>query len=80
MAGPAGSTHVQLVRLAKTLKASGRRDLIFFIVYDDFLMEGTAQQLRALQVPMINYHVDMAFQWYRVIRTAPDFDCSPSRS
>ena len=52
---------MQLVRLAKTLKASGRLDLIFFIVYDDFLMEDTAQQLRALQVPMINYHVDMAF-------------------
>ena len=66
--------NVQLVRLAKTLKASGRLDLIFFIVYDDFLMVDTAQQLRALQVPMINYHVDMAFQWYRVIRTAPYFD------
>jgi hypothetical protein len=23
---------------------------------------------------MVNYHVDMAFQWYRVIRTAPYFD------
>ena len=66
--------NVQLVRLAKALKASGRLDLIFFIVYDDFLMVDTAQQLRALQVPMINYHVDMAFQWYRVIRTAPYFD------
>jgi spore maturation protein CgeB len=64
----------ELVRLAKTLKAADRLDLIFFIVYDDFLLVDTARQLRALQVPMINYHVDMAFQWYRVIRTAPYFD------
>jgi spore maturation protein CgeB len=64
----------QMIRLATTLKAAGRLDLIFFIVYDDFLTVDTAQQLRALNVPMINYHVDMAFQWYRVIRTAPYFD------
>jgi spore maturation protein CgeB len=64
----------QLVIRAKMLKTSGRLDLMFFIVYDDFLLVETAQQLRALGVPMINYHVDMAFQWYRVIRTAPYFD------
>jgi hypothetical protein len=66
--------NTRLVRLAKTLKASRRLDLMFFIVYDDFLMVETAKELRALGVPMINYHVDMAFQWYRVIRTAPYFD------
>jgi hypothetical protein len=66
--------NAQLIRLATALKAAGRLDLIFFIVYDDFLSVETAQQLRTLQVPMINYHVDMAFQWYRVIRTAPYFD------
>jgi hypothetical protein len=66
--------NAQLLGLAKTLKTSGRLDLMFFIVYDDFLHVETARQLRALNVPMINYHVDMAFQWYRVIRTAPYFD------
>ncbi|HWC50892.1 MAG TPA: DUF3880 domain-containing protein, partial [Nitrospira sp.] len=66
--------NAQLIRLATTLKAAGRLDLMFFIVYDDFLSVETAQQLRTLHVPMINYHVDMAFQWYRVIRTAPYFD------
>lgn len=66
--------NARLIRLATALKAAGRLDLMFFIVYDDFLTVDTAKQLRALQVPMINYHVDMAFQWYRVIRTAPYFD------
>src|SRR6476659_4444534 len=64
----------QLIRAASALKAAGELDLLFCIVYDDFLTVETARQLRALQVPMINYHVDMAFQWYRVIRTAPYFD------
>jgi spore maturation protein CgeB len=64
----------ELIRVAAALKASGRLDLIFFIVYDDFLLVETAERLRGLNVAMINYHVDMAFQWYRVIRTAPYFD------
>ncbi|MDH4187320.1 MAG: DUF3880 domain-containing protein, partial [Nitrospira sp.] len=64
----------RLLKLARALKASGRLDLIFCIVYDDFLLVETAKQLRDLGAPMVNYHVDMAFQWYRVIRTAPYFD------
>jgi spore maturation protein CgeB len=64
----------RLVELARTLKAAGRLDLIFCIVYDDFLLVETARRLRDLGVSMVNYHVDMAFQWYRVIRTAPYFD------
>jgi hypothetical protein len=64
----------ELLRLARSLRAAGRLDLIFCIVYDDFLLVETAKQLRDLGVPMVNYHVDMAFQWYRVIRTAPYFD------
>jgi len=64
----------QLITLARTLKTAGELDFVFCIVYDDFLTVETAQQLRQLGVPMVNYHVDMAFQWYRVIRTAPYFD------
>lgn len=64
----------ELLRLARNLRAAGRLDLIFCIVYDDFLLVETAKQLRDLGVPMVNYHVDMAFQWYRAIRTAPYFD------
>src|SRR5690349_24849872 len=51
----------ELIRVAAALKASGRLDLIFFIVYDDFLLVETAERLRGLNVAMINYHVDMAF-------------------
>jgi len=64
----------RLVKLARTLKVAGKLDLIFCIVYDDFLLVETAKRLRDLGAPMVNYHVDMAFQWYRVIRTAPYFD------
>lgn len=63
-----------LILKARALRAAGQLDLIFFLVYDDFLLTDTAKQLRELRVPMVNYHVDMAFQWYRVIRTAPFFD------
>ena len=64
----------KLLSTARTLRATGHLDLIFCVVYDDFLLVDTAQQLQQLGVPMVNYHVDMAFQWYRVIRTAPYFD------
>src|SRR4030095_1132612 len=64
----------RLTELAATLKSSGRLNFIFCIVYDDFLLVETAKKLRELRVPLVNYHVDMAFQWYRVIRTAPYFD------
>ena len=63
-----------LLRLARDLHSAGRLDLIFCIVYDDFLRVDTAKRLRALNVPMVNYHIDMVFQWYRVIRSAPYFD------
>lgn len=66
--------NAELVTCANRLHSSGRLDLIFFVVYDDFLNVDTAARLRELGVPMVNYHVDMAFQWYRVIRTAPYFD------
>lgn len=66
--------NADLLRLAGRLKAAGRLDLMFFIVYDDFLQVDTAEKLRALGVPMVNYHIDMVFQWYRAIRTAPFFD------
>ena len=49
----------QLIRAASALKAAGELDLLFCIVYDDFLTVETAQQLRQLGVPMVNYHVDM---------------------
>lgn len=61
----------ELIDFARRLKSSGELDFIFLIVYDDFLLVETAKKLQSLAVPMVNYHVDMVFQWYRVIRTAP---------
>ena len=66
--------NAQLLATAKRLKAQGRLDLIFAVIYDDVLEVETAKQLRALDVPMVNYHVDLVGQWYRVLRTGKYFD------
>lgn len=64
----------EILAIARQLKAEGRLDLIFAVIYDDVLNVETARQLRALNVPMVNYHVDMVGQWYRVLRTGKYFD------
>ncbi|HEY9875171.1 MAG TPA: hypothetical protein V6D12_17185, partial [Candidatus Obscuribacterales bacterium] len=64
----------ELLATAKHLKAEGRLDLIFAVIYDDVLAVETAQQLRALDVPMMNYHVDLVGQWYRILRIGKYFD------
>jgi hypothetical protein len=66
--------NVQLLETAKRLKAEGRLDLIFAVIYDDVLDVETAQKLRALDVPMVNYHVDLLRQWYRILRIGKYFD------
>ena len=66
--------NAQLLATAKRLKAEGRLDLIFAVIYDDVLEVETARELRALDVPMVNYHVDLVGQWYRVLRTGKYFD------
>ena len=67
-------TNTRLLETARRLKAEGSLDLVFAVVYDDVLEVGTARALRALGVPLVNYHVDLVGQWYRVLRTAPYFD------
>lgn len=64
----------QLLLVAKRLKAEGHLTLIFSVIYDDVLSIETARKLRALGVPMVNYHVDLIGQWYRVLRTGKYFD------
>ncbi|BAY33446.1 hypothetical protein NIES2107_53420 [Nostoc carneum NIES-2107] len=66
--------NTQLLTTAKRLKAEGRLDLIFAVIYDDVLEVETAKQLRALDVPMVNYHVDLLGQWYRILRIGKYFD------
>lgn len=63
-----------LVRKARTLRDGKGLDLIFCYVYDDFLLEKYAKALRALDIPMVNYNVDMPSQWYRQTKTAKYFD------
>lgn len=77
--GPAGlrengTLNRSLLDTARRLKAEGRLDLIFACVYDDILAVETAKELRALGVPMVNYHVDLVGQWYRVLQTGRYFD------
>lgn len=66
--------NVMLVETAKRLYNESHLDLIFCYVYDDFLMPKYAKALSSLDVPMVNYNVDMPSQWYRQIRTAGYFD------
>lgn len=65
--------NAELRRTARELAADGGLDLIFCYVYDDFLELDTARTLFRLDVPLVNYNVDMANQWYRQIRTAKYF-------
>jgi hypothetical protein len=62
-----------LLGAARSLRQGPGLDLIFCYVYDDFLEEETAAALRALDVPLVNYNVDMVNQWYRQTLTARYF-------
>ncbi len=66
--------NAALLDRAKKLRDTEGLDLIFCYVYDDFLLPRYAKALSALNVPMVNYNVDMPYQWYRQIRTACYFD------
>jgi hypothetical protein len=68
--------RVQLNRKLLDIAGELKRDLdlIFCVVYDDFLLPDTARKLSSLDIPMVNYHVDMVTQWYRILRTARYFD------
>lgn len=63
----------QLVSTARKMLHDGGLDIIFCYVYDDFLLEDSARALQKLDIPLLNYNVDMACQWYRQIKTARYF-------
>jgi hypothetical protein len=67
-------TNQRLFDVAQRLVRENRLDLIFCVIYDDVLEVATIRRLRTLGVPVVNYHVDLVGQWYRVIRTAKHFD------
>ena len=62
-----------LVDTAKNLLQTDGLNFIFCYVYDDFLLPQYAAMLEKLDVPMVNYNVDMRLQWYRQSRTAKYF-------
>lgn len=64
----------RLLATVQSLKSAGKLDLLFMVVYDDFLFPETAAAIRKMGIRMLNYHVDMPNQWYRCIRTASYFD------
>lgn len=70
----ARDVNATLLSHARALKAEGRLDLIFAVIYDDVLDVDTAKQLCRLNVPMVNYHLDLVGQWYRVLRSGRYFD------
>jgi len=49
-------------------------DLVISMLYDDALRPAQLDQLRALGAPVVQYHVDMNSQWYRILRQAPKLD------
>jgi hypothetical protein len=49
-------------------------DLVISMLYDDALRAPQLEQLRKLGAPVVQYHVDMNSQWYRILRQAPQLD------
>jgi hypothetical protein len=49
-------------------------DAIFMCVSDDNITVSSLKKLRSLKVPLINYHPDMGFLWFRILRIARYFD------
>lgn len=68
------ATNARLLATARQLKSEGALDLVFAVVYDDVLEVETARGLKSLDVPLVNYQVDVAGQWHRVLRTGRYFD------
>lgn len=66
--------NLRLQRFLEIITGEIHLDLCFTVVYDDWLLPQTAKCLRARCTVLVNYHVDMLAQWYRVIGIAPKFD------
>ncbi|EKD71962.1 MAG: hypothetical protein ACD_46C00045G0003 [uncultured bacterium] len=65
--------NISLLEKVKQLQRAHPLDLIFFYAFDDLLIPRYMRSLSMLNVPMVIYTVDMACQWYRLIRTAKYF-------
>lgn len=56
------------------LSPAQRPDLLFFCTSDDNLYEPSLRRLSSLGIPMVQYHPDMGFLWFRILRYAHYFD------
>lgn len=65
----------QLVFTIKQMLREDRLDFILCFVQDDFLLPKHARFIEQLDIPFVNYCVDMACQWYRLTQTAKYFTC-----
>jgi hypothetical protein len=66
--------NTEMVQKARGLASENRLDLIFFSILDDYITVNTLRQLKKLDVPLVNYHADMGYLWYRLLKTGKYFD------
>ncbi|OIO35916.1 MAG: hypothetical protein AUJ72_06235 [Candidatus Omnitrophica bacterium CG1_02_46_14] len=55
-------------------RAKEKPCMAIFVSYDDSLEAQTVSFMRKLGIFTVCFHVDMATQWYRILRTGPYFD------
>jgi hypothetical protein len=67
--------NAELVERAQTLKQANRLDMIFFSILDDYITTDALHRLKKINVPLVNYHADMGYLWYRLLKTGAYFDC-----
>lgn len=58
----------------RQLSPSQKPDLLFFCTSDDNLHGPSLEGISTLGIPMVQYHPDMGFLWFRILRFAKYFD------
>lgn len=61
--------------LSRKMSSDGRLNVVFLSAYDDFLERATLLLWRTLGAVVVNHMVDMPTQWFRILKSAPYFDC-----
>ena len=56
----------KLIEKFKSENKKGIFDLIFMMVYDNFIFESTLKELKKYSVCMLNYHVDTLLEIYMI--------------
>jgi hypothetical protein len=62
-----------LVQMVDKVGEQRKIDLIFFCTSDDNLTEDGLKRLSKKNIPMVQYHPDMGFLWFRILRFAKYF-------